>query len=241
LNADKSGFALDMGLELLGKSEFDPDYIVPTGAAPTPTVRGPFVIHGGATNVKAAEGYETLAGRRDTYFNRRWDHFCSHQHTPDSSDSPYPAAVTNGNVAYLAHSIFTAYRQLGQPLYRDLFSDVLKTLLPRPSVETNLPSAGRSSLMSQENQQRSILHLLFAVPQKRGADSTVWASSQASVEIIEDLYPLRDIECLIRTSQPVQGVKLVPSEQTLDFTQEEGGVRFTVPELLCHAMVELTH
>lgn len=241
LTTDKSVFALDLGLELVGKSEFNPDYIVPTEAAPTPPVRGPFVIHGGAINVRADESFEVLAGRRDTYFNRAWDHFCSHQHTPDSDDSAFPAGVSNGRVAYLAHSIFTSYRQLGQPLYRDLVADVLKTLLPRPSVETNLPTAGRASLMVQEEQQRSILHLLFAVPQKRGADSTVWGTAQASVEIIEDLYPLRDIECLVRTSQPVRGVKLVPSEQTLDYTLEDGGARFIVPELLCHAMIELTH
>jgi hypothetical protein len=95
--------------------------------------------------------------------------------------------------------------------------------------------------MAQEKEGRTILHLLFAVPQKRGANKSAWATGEASVEIIEDLYPLRDINCLVRTTQPVKGVKLVPSEQMLDFTQEDGGVRFIVPELLCHAMIELTH
>lgn len=241
LNAEKTGFALDLGLELVGKSEFDPDYFVPTGKAPTSLVRGPFVIHGGALNVRAGEKFEVLAARRDTYFNRTWEHFCSHQHTPDSDDSAFPGAVSDGNVAYFAPPIFTGYRQIGQPLYRDLVKDALQTLLPQPSVQTSLPSAGRASLMHQGAQNRSILHLLFAVPQKRGADSTQWGTAQASVEIIEDLFPLHDVQCAVRTEKRVESVKLVPSEQVLDFTTENGAVSFVVPQLLCHQMIELQH
>ena len=241
LNAEKTAFALDLGLELVGKSQVNPDYLVATELSKTPGVRGPFVIHGGAFDVRANEKFAVLATRRDSYFNRTWEHFCSHQHTPDAEDCEFAGAVSDGKVAYFAHSIFTSYRSLGQPLYRDLFADVLKTLLPYPSVETNLPSAARASLMVQSAENRSILHLLFALPQKRGADATVWASPQASVEIIEELFPLYNIECVVRTSAPIRSVKLVPSEKSLEFVTENGAVRFVVPQLFCHAMVELKH
>ncbi len=240
MTAARDGFVLDLGLKVAGKSAFNPDYIVPGAKTPTPPVRGPFVVHGGAWNV-TGDGYEILATRRDPYFNRAWNHFCSHQHTPDEKDSAYGAALCNGQVAYFGHSIFTSYRQLGQPLYRDLVKDVLALLLPEPAVDTNLPTAGRSSLMLQAAENRYVLHLLFAQPQKRGADNATWGTGSTMVEIIEDLFPLRAIACGVRVPQVVTGVKLVPGGEALPFEVKDGLVSFTVPELLCHQMVELSY
>ncbi len=240
LNSDKSAFALECGLKLVKKGEFDPDYIVPTEKTPTPAVRGPFVIHGGAYDLEA-EGWEILAARRDPYFNRRWNHFCSHQHTPDAKDSAFPAIVSNGQIVYFAHSIFTSYRQMGQMLYRDLVADALKILLPQPRVEAKLPTVARASLMQQAEQGRAILHLLFAVPVKRGADQSVWATGTWGPEVIEDLFPLANVECTVRLDRPVSSVKLAPSGQAIPFEQADGAVRFVVPELLCHQIVELAY
>lgn len=238
-NADHSAFALDLGLKVVERSPWNPDYLVPTDLAPTAPVRGAFVVHHGAWNVEAGEGWQVLATRRDPYFNREWNHFCSHQHTPDAKDSQYPGVMGNGEVVYFAHDIFTAYRQLGQPLYRDLFADALKTLLPHPAVTTSLPTAGRSSLMLQAADQRYVLHLLFALPQKRGADRSTWNEGQHAVELIEDLFPLHDVQVEVCVSHPIKSVKLAPSGQELEFTTIEGGVQFTVPKVLCHQMVEL--
>ncbi len=231
LTPDQSEFALDIGLKLVGKREFDPDYIVPTDAMPTPPVRGPFVIHGGAKNVEASANWEVLATRRDPYFNRAWNHFCSHQHTPDEKDSAFAAALSNGQIVYFAHSIFTCYRQLGQMLYRDLVKDALNILLPRPSLRTNLPSTARVALTEQAQQNRAVLHLLFAIPVKRGDD----------IEVIDELFPLADIECEVRLDKPVKQVKLVPENRQLSFETGDGVTSFTVPELLCHQMIELSY
>jgi len=231
-------FAFEWGLNIEGRSPYNPDYLVPTAAAPTPRVRGPFVIHGGTWNLTAGDGWEVLAGRRDPYFNRAWDHFCSHQHTPDAVDSPYPAAVSNGQIAYFAHAIFTSYRQLGQPLYRDLFADALGKLLPVRRVVTSLPTAGRTALTHQAAENRSVLHLLFAVPQKRGANSNSGGGVQA-VEIIDDLFPIHQVQVKVRPGHDVTSVTLVPGNKTLEFTEENGTVSFTVPTVECHQMVEL--
>ena len=241
LNPDQTAFALDIGLEMVGPSEWNPDYIVATDQTPTPPVRGPFVIHGGAFNVNTNGNWETLATRRDPYFNRAWDHFCSHQHTPDEKDSAFPAIVSNRQIVYFAHSIFTQYRQLGQMLYRDLVKDALQILLPAPIVEADLPSTARVSLMEQADKNRAILHLLFAVPVKRGADRSVWATGEWGPEVIDELFPLFNVSCKVRLKQPVKSVKLVPSDQDLEFQIEGDEVSFVVPELLCHQMVELDY
>ena len=70
----------------------------------------------------AAEGAEVLAEVIPSYFNRTFQHFSSHQHTPDDPKAkPLGAAVTiNGAVGYIAYPIFRMYHAMGQPLYRYL-------------------------------------------------------------------------------------------------------------------------
>ena len=239
MNAACDAFALPVGLNPVGRNLSDPDYILPTEYTPTPPVRGPFVIHEGAWNVQpdSESGYTIFAHRADSYFNRTWEHFCSHQHTPDADLSQYPALLVRDNVAYFAHNIFTRYRQYGQPLYRDLVHDALTHLLGTPSVTTNLPTAGRASLMYQAAKNRHILHLLYAVPVKRGANRSEWASPLQMVEVIEDLTPLNEVECIVRARDAVKSVTLEPQGMALPFTQENGVIRFTVPRLLCHQMI----
>jgi hypothetical protein len=239
MNAEKSAFAVELGLEVVGKGEMNPDYIIPTDLTPTSPVRGPFVIHDGAWNVRpTADGIKVLAGRADSYFNRTWDHFCSHQHAPDAGASEFASVLAGENFVYFAHEIFSAYRQLGQPLYRDLVQDALAYLLPEALVETNLPTAARVSLMNQSSENRSVLHLLFGVPVKRGA--TLGTSySNLPVEVIEDLYELRDVEVAVRLPQAVNSVRLVPTGVDVPFAQEDGLTKFIVPSLYCHQMVEL--
>jgi hypothetical protein len=235
----EEGFVLDFGLEHAGQSHWNPDYLVPTALSPTPEVRGPFVIHKGAQDVSPRQGTQVLAGRAVPYFNRAWDHFCSHQHTPDARPSEFPGATLTRNVAYFAHPIFTCYRELGQPLYRDLVQDALRALRGAPSVETNLPTTGRVSLMKQGEQNRYVLHLLHAVPVKRGADHSEWASSKWSVEVIEDLHPVHGVEVQLRVPEEVKSARLVPQGRELELRREDGAVSFNLDKLECHAMIEL--
>jgi len=45
------------------------------------------------------------------YFNRTWEHFCSHRHTPSAGKPEYLAVVKHGHVVYFAQSVFS---QCGQ-------------------------------------------------------------------------------------------------------------------------------
>ncbi|MDF2439668.1 MAG: hypothetical protein JWN98_652 [Abditibacteriota bacterium] len=241
LSTDQSTFVLDCGVELVGNSQWNPDYIIAGPELATAPVRGAFVIHGGARDVRPKAGTQVLAQRAKPYFNRAWDHFCSHQHTPDAEIMEFPAVTSNGQIAYFAHSIFKSYRELGQPLYRDLVQDVLQHLLGARSVQTNLPTAARVSLMQQQKDNRYIMHLLFAVPVKRGSDQARWGSGSTTVEVIEDLYPLRDVQCAVRLPQNIASARLVPGNQELPLQNEGDAISFVVPELLCHQMIELSY
>ena len=239
MRVSHDAFALGLPLEVVGRSEWNPDYIIPGDTLPSSPVRGPLVIHGSAWNVRATGAVETLAHRADPYFNRAFDHFCSHQHTPDAAQSEFPAVVGDKRFVYFAHNIFTRYRLYGQPLYRDLVADAIHYLLGDLSVTTNLPTAARVSLMRQPEEGRYVLHLLYATTSLRGGSN---GEAAHAVEVIEDLAPLHHVECALRLPETAQTVTLVPSGEPLNHTRDEQGVtRFTVPTLLCHQMVEIKY
>ncbi|HSI07824.1 MAG TPA: alpha-amylase family protein [Rariglobus sp.] len=240
LNADKTAFAIDPGAKFLGRSTSAPDYLVSTALSPAVPVRSPIVIHGGAYEVKPAAKTKVLAERRVPYFNRTWEHFCSHQHAPDSPAKVAPAATLSGNIAWFAHDIFTRYRQYGQPLYRDFVIAAIDHLLDgkRPAV-TTLPSDGRLNLLEQSKEKRFIAHLLYAPKSLRGSSQP--NAINKSMEVIEDLIPLQDIHVVVQVPRKIRSARLVPDNVDLPFSQKADMVAFIVPEFTAHAMIELSY
>ena len=240
LNTDKTAFAIDPGAKLIGRSASDPDYLVATTLTPAVPVRSAIVIHGGSYEVKPAAKTKILVERRAPYFNRTWEHFCSHQHAPDSPAKVSPSATLTGNIAWFAHDIFTRYRQYGQPLYRDFVAAAIGHLLGgKLPVVTSLPTDGRFNLLEQPNEKRFIAHLLYAPKSLRGASNPQGVNK--SMEVIEDLIPLRDVRVSVQVSRKVKTARLVPEGVTLPFTQKDGVADFTVPEFTAHAMIELSY
>ncbi len=232
---DQSGckFALDIGLKFSGLSSFDPDYIAAGKLLPEVPVRSPIVIHGGAVDAEP-DGAEILATRHDPYFNKSWQRHCSHMHAPDAQESPFPGLVQHGGIAWFAHQIFTRYKIYGQPLYRDFFVAIVKRLLGQLPVETSLPSTGRVALRQKDG--ALILHLLHAVPVLRGESVGV---ANKPLQIIEDIYPVDDINVKLRMPVPPRSIHLVPQGVYVKFVQKSGALEFTVPRIDGHQMVEI--
>ena len=70
---------------------------------------------------------------------------------------------------------------------------------------------------------------LIATPSKRGT----------GVEVLEYLIPMPDVQVAVRRNAKPSAVRMVPAGTALPFTYTDGRVRFTVPKLECHQMVEL--
>ena len=239
LNEAATAFALDPGARLLGRSAFDPDYLVATALSPDVPVRSPIVVFGGAYDLAPTTG-SVLVERRVPYFNRTWERHCSHQHTPDSPAPAGPAVVLGHGIAYFAHDIFSQYRKIGQPLYRDFVRAALVQLFPEGlPVETNLPSVARFNLLAQPAEKRHVAHLLYA-PITLRAILPIWGHPKPC-EVIEELIPLRDSRVTLRLPQPVTAATLEPQGTPLAFTQEGDRVTFTVPEFTGHQMVALAY
>jgi hypothetical protein len=237
VDPDKPGFAIDPGAKLLGRSANDPDYLVATPLTPNVAVKSPIMIQGGAYRIAPTRA-QVLVARRESYFNRTWDHFCSHQHTPDAPKAVSPAAVVSQQIVYFAHDIFSHYRTYGQPLYRDFVAAGLRALLTDGlPAETTLPSGGRFNLLEQRAEQRYVAHVSYA-PTRPGGNC--WGKP---IDIIEDLLPLHNVRVTVRVPRAIRSVKLVPggAARPLPFAQNGNRVTFVVPEFTGHQMIELSY
>jgi hypothetical protein len=218
--------ALDMG-----PIPFEPDFIVPGPeliAADSRLVSAPHVMYRRGRLLAPAVGSRSLAMAESPYFNRDWRHFCSHRHAPSAGKATHPAIVSKGRVICFAHPVFTMYQEQAPLWCRSLVNAAMRLLLPDPVVTVNGPSSLISVLTDQVGQGRKVLHLLHYIPERRGQ----------AFDVIEDVLPVHEIECCVN-APGASSVRLVPEGEPLAFSLEAGRVRFTVPVVRGHAMVEI--
>ncbi|HEY3376940.1 MAG TPA: beta-galactosidase, partial [Armatimonadota bacterium] len=122
---------------------------------------------------------------------------------------------------------FQLYAEKGQVVLRDIILHGLRQLLPSPTLTTSLPVQGLQTVMQQANPTRTIVHLLYCVPVKRGQ----------GIEVIEEIIPLRDISVALRVDTTPSRVYLAPQDTDVPFTVTDGVLHTSVPELNCHQMV----
>ncbi|MCY4408941.1 MAG: beta-galactosidase trimerization domain-containing protein [Caldilineaceae bacterium] len=188
-----------------------------------------YVMYMRGLEVAAVEGTEILARMVPAYFDRTWQHFCSHRQTPSSGEPAGPAAARTGEVIYFAHPIFRQYNQNAPRWCKQLLLNALDMLMPDPVLRHGGPSSVLTAVNEQAVENRWVVHLLHYVPERRGQD----------FDVIEDVLPLYDVGVSLRLPGPVAGVRCVPGGETLAFKEAMGRLSFTVPKLEGHQMVEI--
>jgi hypothetical protein len=242
---DRPEFAFDLGATYEGLSPcYPPDNEINRGhdyVLPLPTLRAPFVnmpqvMYERSHRIRATNG-ESLGQIFDPFFNRTWEHFCSHQHTPNQAEpSGFDCGVRHENILYFAHPVFRHYRSYGAVANREFIARAIRSFLGEAvSLSTNLPSTARVALTSQPEEKRHVLHVLYAPAIHRGGNIQLLGGK--GVEVIEDLPPLHDVEVTLHLS--VTSARLVP--QGGEVTLEKSGDRVTlrVPVFSCHQMIEI--
>ncbi|MCS7020075.1 MAG: beta-galactosidase trimerization domain-containing protein [Cytophagales bacterium] len=233
LTPDYKSFALsEFGLRLKGAAPFSPDFIASEGKGITaglPTTELVMYMQGTETELSGAQA---LLMTHVPYFNRTWEHFSSHKHTPSSGKTGYPAVTKNGKVIYFAHPVFKQYARNAPRWCREMVLNALKILLPEPLVQLpNAPTATIAALNEQPSKSRYVLHLLHYVPERRGSD----------FDVIEDVLPVNNLTVSLRLPRPPKRIAIVPQGQTLSFRQQNGSIVFTLPTLRGHQMVEIRY
>jgi len=244
LKPDGTGFALDIGADWSGTSEYQPDFMLPKKALRPTFVDSPFVAYLPSQRLVATRG-RSLGQVFDPYFNRAWDHFCSHQHAPARPEaSGFDLGVRHGAITTLAHPVFTLYQAYGAVATKEFIHRLLRSILGRgETLTTNLPSTARATLNHQVEKGRYVLHLLHAPTVNRGGEMAHpggnIAREATSIEIIEDLIPIGPVEVSLRLPRKVDEARLVPGGKRLKVTNSGGRISFRVPRFAGHAMVEV--
>jgi hypothetical protein len=215
----------ELGIQPVGISPFTTTYIRFGKAVSTGVPASDHVMYETGVRVVAGKGAEVLAGIVEPYFERSWEHFCSHNQTPGDKLSPYPAAVQKGRCAYIAFPIFRAYAAHGNYPYRLLVANILQRLLPEPLLCVAAPTSTEATVMKQG--KRTIVHLLHYCPERRAT----------GMDLIEDVVPLQNVPVSLKLTRAPKQVYLAPERQVLTFSHSDGRVDVTVPEVRGHAMV----
>ncbi len=206
------------------------DYILPgetVGKGLLPTEHAMYIK---AVEIEAKPNTTVLADVVASFFDRTWEHFCSHRQTPSSGKVTQPAIVRKGNTVYFAHPIFTLYNKNAPYWCKRLMLNAVELLLGEPLLRHNGPSTILATVNEQVGENRWVVHLLHYIPERRSQE----------IDILEDVIPLYDLEVSVRVSQPVKAVTCVPELVALPFERKDGRLSFVLPRLHGHQMVEIT-
>lgn len=236
LKEDAQIFGLDFGADFAGRNEYCPDYAVWKDEGGNESAR-----------VMNAQGYliENIRGkvflyRENPYFNRDIRHFCSHQHTPNDESRRLPAGVLNDSVAYIGWDIFRDYAITGRLHDKQIVIAAIESLMGEDKMmAVSLPDRGVVTVRKQEKEKRYVVHFLFAHTTIRG--ESMQGDKAYSIEAIEDIVPLYEIDVKMRVKEKIKRVYMAPQGTELEFRMEENRLVFQVPKLECHQMVALEY
>ncbi len=247
MNAEKSEFVLDaLGVKMTDESPRDRfgdlargrhyergdycEYIVPQGEIGRGLPPTEHVIYIRGMAVQAKPGAEVLANITPSLFDRTYQHFCSHRQTPSSGEPSGAAIARKGRAIYFSSPIFSQYHVNAPQWCRTLVLNALEMLLPQQIIRHDGPSTLEVMINDQSAQQRLVVHLLHYIPIRR-----------SQIDIIEDVIPIYNVGLSIRADQLVKSVKLAPSDDAVEYEVADGRLRFNVPEVIGHQMIELNY
>lgn len=232
LDKENNKFELDsLGVRFISEAEYSPDFIVPEGKIGEGLYNMEYTMYMKGLKVENTSIGQPLSYANNPYFNRTWEHFCSHLHTPSCGERAYPAIVGTESSIYFSHPIFAQYEANAPRWCKILVSNAIKMLIGESIVVSNLPSTALINLNEQKNESRFILHVLHYIAQRKGP----------TIDIIEDKIPLYNSEFSLELNKDIKGIKLVPSNTELKWKLESGRVEFAVEKIEGHQMIEIEY
>lgn len=204
-------------------------YIIPEGVIGKNLPQTEHVLYIRGMDIEADFGSEILLSCIDPYFNRNYEHFCSHRQTPSEGKKGNPAVVRKGNVTYFAHPVFSQYYYNAPKWVKVITLNAVDQILQDPIVVTDGPSSLISTINDQVEENRYVLHLLHYIPEQRGRE----------FEVVEDVIALNDISISLYLDNEVKEVRLVPENIVLETKENKQRIEFTIPRIYGHQMIEL--
>jgi hypothetical protein len=229
----------DFGAEIAKESEFTLDYILPIPELRPAFVDSPMIMYCQYPRLKITSGV-ALGEVVEPYFERAWNHFCSHQHAPQRRQGTgFACGVEKAGLMWLPMDLCLAYRKLGQVATKHFFLACLRRLLGDTiGLRSSLPATARVTLTEQTAQNRHVLHLLHANLVQRGGVQQTHMGSMV-MEVIEDLTPCCDVKVSLRLAKPAKRVTLEPQGLEIPFRMNDGRLELELDRFTCHQMVAI--
>ena len=245
LKAENDELALNLPVTVEGLTTEFPNFVKCAPDIAIDGVDSPIVMYYPSMNIKVYGG-KSLGEIYAPYFTRSYLHFCSHIHSPAKTEpSGYDAGVLTENILYFAHPVFEMYAAYGHVMFKQYILNAVHALLDDIlQVQTTLPSQGRVTIMEQTEQQRYVVHALYANTILRGMNVPPIAPGHTAAhpyEVIEDLVPLYDQEFAIRLPRKIKRAALQPQGEEITFTYDGDVLKLTLKKLLCHQMIVLEY
>lgn len=205
-----------------------PTFLVPQGEMALRLEEGnEYVIYErGESIVPEREGKQIL-GKRESYFNREGNRFCSHLYTPSAKGALLPAAIRGENSILFSHPLFSQYRSSAPFWCKQLIQNAINQLLDERLVVHNGPSYLSVQILHQEQQRRFCVHILSYVPVRKSA----------TIDIIEERTPVYDLELEFHLPETIREAVWVNGKENLPMS--DGKV--TVPKVDGYGILELRY
>ena len=154
LKKENDDSAFDLPLTVSGLDREIPNFLEAAAPFAPEGITTPFVMYRPSVKITLSGG-ESLGQIYDPYFTRSYEHFCSHQHTPNKLEaSGFDAGCLTEQILYFAHPVFTLYANYGTVILKEFIVKAIRKLLGDDlQVVTDLPSQGRVSLLEQKQEK----------------------------------------------------------------------------------------
>lgn len=227
LNFKKEKFMIpQLKVSFLGEAPYSPDFIWPVEHLAKGLASAEHVMYDRGTLIEADADALFIQKVIPPVFNRTFEHFCSHLHSPSGRKERYPGIVETEQTVYFIHPVFTTYQTWAPRWYKKLIANELERLLPDPLVRHNGPSTVQVTLLRQQKENRDILHVLHYIPVKKCKN----------LEIVEDISPLYKLTLKMKAEYEVEQIYTVPEKKQIPFQQKNGMISFTLEEINGHSM-----
>lgn len=230
LDPEKNSFNFDLGVNYLGDAPYSPDFIKPSGFMQKDLYPTEYVMYKRGTLVDVTDSGEIISMGIKPVFNRDWEHFCSHLHSPSSGVEVYPTVVRTDHSIYFIHPLFAQFQDNAIPWARIMLRNAIEYLIPNQLVKHGGPLSLITNMTEQREKRRWILHLLHYIPERKCR----------TLDIIDTKIPLFKVPITMNIENKVKSVVCQPESLYLKFSQHDDVLDFTIPHVDGHQMVVIT-
>ena len=214
-----------LAVEPLGFSPFTTTYLRLDAALGEGVPPSDHVMYDRGIRVRALAGISAHGQVVEPYFERAWNHFCSHFQTPGEKATDYPVATIAGRAAYIPFPVFSAFAEHGNVPYRLLVRNLVTQLGFDPVLRVAAPTSTEATITRQGD--RTIVHLLQYCPERR----------TRTLDIVEDIVPLHNVNLSLKLGRRPQQAYLAPGREPLPINWAADRAEVAVPVVAGHAMV----